>query len=191
MLKSLLVLVALALAAPITALALDWADPAADAARALPAPMLDTPADEASVQAAPIFKWRQVRRAAKYEFQLSADSGFRSIVTGGTVDTYNNAYTLDDSLPDGDYYWRVRAINASDDAGRWSQGRSLTKRWSTRPTLLSPTGETVINYPSDPFLLRWEPVPHAVKYIVTVGADPALATQIIGSANNPVETVGT
>ena len=112
MLKSLLVLVALALAAPITALALDWAEPAADAARALPAPRLDTPDDDANVQAAPIFKWKKVRRAAKYEFQLSADSGFRSIVTGGSVDTFNNAFTLDDSLPDGDYYWRVRAINA-------------------------------------------------------------------------------
>jgi len=191
MLKSFLVLIALALAAPITALALDWSDPAADAARALPAPRLDTPEDDASVQAAPIFKWKKVRGAAKYEFQLSADSGFRSIVTGGTVETFNNAYTLDDSLPDGDYYWRVRAVNAKDDAGRWSQGRTLTKRWSARPTLLSPVDETAINYPSDPFLLRWEPVPHAVKYIVTLAADPALATQIIGSANNPVETVGT
>ena len=191
MLKSLLVLVALALAAPITALALDWAEPAADAARALPAPTLDTPANGANVQSAPIFKWKKVRRAVKYEFQLSADSGFRSIVTGGTVDTFNNAYTLDDSLTDGDYYWRVRAVNAKDDAGRWSQGRSLTKRWSARPTLLTPTDEKVISYPSDPFLLRWEPVPNAVKYIVTVAADPALATQVIGTANNPVETVGT
>jgi hypothetical protein len=191
MLKSLLVLVALALAAPITALALDWPDPAADAARALPAPTLDTPANGANVQSAPIFKWKKVRRAAKYEFQLSADSGFRSIVTGGSVDTFNNAFTLDDSLPDGDYYWRVRAINAKEDAGRWSQGRSLTKRWSARPTLLTPTDEKVINYPSDPFLLRWEPVPHAVKYVVTVAADPALATQVVGTANNPVETVGT
>jgi hypothetical protein len=191
MLKSLLVLVALALAAPITALALDWSEPAADAARALPAPQLTGPDDDANVQAAPIFKWKKVRGAAKYEFQLSADSGFRSIVTGGSVDTYNNAFTLDDSLPDGDYYWRVRAINAKDDAGRWAQGRSLTKRWSARPTLLTPTDEKVINYPSDPFLLRWEPVPHAVKYIVQIAADPALATQVIGTADRPVETVGT
>jgi hypothetical protein len=191
MLKSLLVLVALALAAPITALALDWPDPAADAARALPAPTLTGPDNDANVQAAPIFKWTKVRKAAKYEFQLSADRGFRSIVTGGSVDTFNNAFTLDDSLPDGDYYWRVRAISAKDAAGRWSAGRSLTKRWSARPTLLTPTDEMVINYPSDPFLLRWEPVPHAVKYIVTVAADPALATQVVGTASKPVETVGT
>jgi hypothetical protein len=190
-LKSSLVLIALVLAVPITALAKDWAEPAAHASRALPAPRLAGPDDHANVQSAPIFRWQKVRRAAKYEFQLSADSGFRSIVTGGTVDTYNNAYTLDDSLPDGTYYWRVRAVSAKDDAGRWSPGRSLTKRWSTRPTLLSPTDEKVINYPSDPFLLRWEPVPHAVKYVVTVAADPALATQVLGSVNNPVETVGT
>jgi hypothetical protein len=190
-LKSIPVLIALVLAVPIAALAVDRAEPAAKAARALPGPRLAGPEDDANVQSAPIFKWQKVRRAAKYEFQLSADSGFRSIVTGGTVDTYNNAYTLDDSLPDGSYYWRVRAVNAKDDAGRWSSGRSFKKRWSTRPTLLSPTDEKVLNYPSDPFLLRWEPVPHAVKYVVTVAADPALATQVLGTANNPVETVGT
>jgi hypothetical protein len=190
-LKSILVLIALALAVPITALAVDWSGPGAGAARALPAPRLDTPSDDANVQSAPIFRWQKVRRAAKYEFQLSADSGFRSIVTGRTVETYNNAYTLADSLPDGNYHWRVRAVTAKDDAGRWSNGRSFAKRWSARPTLLSPTGEKVVNYPSDPFLLRWEPVPHAVKYVVTVAADPALATQVIGTANTPIETVGT
>ena len=191
MLRSLIVLAALALTVPLTVLAAGRSEPAANAARALPAPRLATPADDANVQSAPVFKWQKVRRAAKYEFQLSADAGFRSIVTGRTVDTYNNAYTLDKSLADGHYYWRVRALNASDDAGRWSAGRSLTKRWSARPTLLTPTGEKVVNYPSDPFLLRWEPVPNAVKYIVTVAADPALATQVLGTANNPVETVGT
>jgi hypothetical protein len=190
-LKSLLVLVALVLAVPITALAMDWTEPAANAARALPAPRLAGPDDDANVQAAPIFRWQKVRRAAKYEFQLSADSGFRSIVTGGTVDTFNNAYTLEDSLPDGKYYWRVRAVSAKEDAGRWSPGRSFTKRWSARPTLLTPTDDKVMNYPTDPFLLRWEPVPHAVKYVITVAADPGLATQVLGTADHPVETVGT
>jgi hypothetical protein len=190
-LRSLIVLAALALAVPLTVLAASGPEPAADAARVLPAPRLAAPANDANVQSAPVFKWQKVRRAAKYEFQLSADSGFRSVVTGRTVDTYNNAYTLDRSLPDGDYYWRVRAVSAKDDAGRWSARRSLTKRWSARPTLLSPTAEQVVKYPSDPFLLRWEPVPHAVKYVVTVAADPALATQVLGTTTNPVETVGT
>jgi hypothetical protein len=186
-----LVLVALAFAVPITVFAAESRGPAADVARALPGPSLDSPADDANVQSAPTFKWARVRRAAHYEFQLSDDSGFRSVVTGGSVDTYNTAFTLEHSLPDGDYYWRVRAVNAKDDAGQWSRVRSVKKRWSTRPTLLSPIDENVVNYPTDQFLLRWEPVPHAVKYVVTVAADPALATQVVGNANNPVETVGT
>ena len=191
MLRSLIVLAALALAVPLTVLAANGPEPAANAARALPAPGLSAPADNDNVQSAPIFTWKAVRRAAKYEFQLSADSGFRSIVTGRTVDTYNRAYTLERSLPDGDYHWRVRAVNAKGDAGRWSARRSFTKRWSTRPTLLSPTGETVVHYPTDQFLLRWEPVPNAVKYVVTLAADAGLASQVLGSADNPVETVGT
>jgi hypothetical protein len=190
-LKSVIVLIALALAVPITVLAASRSTPEADAARVLPGPRLTGPADDANVQAAPVFTWDRVRGAAKYEFQLSADSAFRSVVTGGSIDTLNKAVTLDRALADGDYYWRVRAINKSDDAGRWSAARSFTKRWSSRPTLLAPTDESVVNYPSQPLLLRWDPVPHAVKYIVTVAADPALASQVLGSASSPVETVGT
>ena len=191
MLKSVIVLIALALAVPISVVAASRSNSEAHAARALAAPSLDSPENGATVQAAPVFTWKPVRRAAKYEFQLSADAGFRSIVTGGTVSTYNKAFTLDRSLPDGSYHWRVRAVNGAGDAGRWSPGRSLTKRWSTRPTLLAPSDGTAVSFPSQPLVLRWEPVPHAVKYVVTVAADSALATQVLGTASNPVETVGT
>jgi len=190
-LKSVIVLIALALAVPITVFAASRSNSEADAARILPAPGLTAPADTANVQSAPVFTWNRVRRAAVYEFQLSADSGFRSIITGRTVETRNTAYTLQHSLPDGDYYWRVRAVNAADDAGRWSPRRSLTKRWSTRPTLLAPADGSAVSFPGQPLVLRWEPVPHAVNYVVTVAADPALASQVLGSASNPIETVGT
>jgi hypothetical protein len=188
-LKSSLVLIALILAVPITAFAMDWAEPAANAARALPAPRLAGPDDDANVQSAPVFTWQKVRRAAKYEFQLSADSRFRSIVNG--AETMNTAFTLDDALPDGDYNWRVRAIGASGGAGLWSRSRSLTKRWSRRPTLVSPADDTNVAYPETPLVLRWDPVPHAVKYVVTLAADPGLASPVIGTPSRPIETSGT
>jgi hypothetical protein len=185
----LVLLVALALAVPLTVLAAGPRAPA-ESARALPAPAPTGPDDDANVQAAPVFTWTAVRRAAKYEFQLSADSGFRSIVTGGSVDTLNNAYTLAKALPDGTYHWRVRAVSAGDRAGRWSSARSFTKRWSDRPALLAPGDGSTVEYPQEPLLLKWEPVPRAVKYVVTIAADPALASQVVGTAANPVEVVG-
>src|SRR5215212_4316488 len=52
----------------------------AGAASKLPAPKAASPADGATVGAVPWFSWMSVRRAAQYEFQLSADAGFRSLV---------------------------------------------------------------------------------------------------------------
>ena len=191
MLRSLIVLVALALALPLSVLAAGRYEPAADAARALPAPAVVTPANDANVDAAPVFSWRPVRRAERYEFQLSADPGFRSNVLGGTPETHNTAFTLEKSIADGDYHWRVRAVRANGDAGRWSNARTFTKRWSQRPDLLSPAAGDEVTYPTEPLLLRWDNVPHAAKYVVTIAADPALASPVIGTADKPVETQGT
>ena len=192
MLRSLLVFALLALALPLAVLAAGRpTTPAAEGSRAPARPSLSGPADGARPEAAPVFSWRPVRGAATYEFQLSADSGFRSIVSGGSSETRNTSYTLERSLPDGEYRWRVRAVNAKGDAGRWSGARSLVKRWSARPTLVAPADDASVQYPSTPLVLRWDPVPHAVKYIVTIAADPALASPVLGSVAQPVETSGT
>jgi hypothetical protein len=161
------------------------------AARALRSPRLLAPADGATVNAAPAFTWRRVRRAAEYEFQLSDDARFRSLLARGSIETLNTAATLEKSLPEGDYHWRVRGISASGSAGRWSRARSLSKRWSSRPTLVTPASGANVEYPGTPLVLRWDPVPHAAKYVLTVAADPSLASPVIGTATRPVETSGT
>lgn len=190
MLRSLIVLAALALAVPLTVLAAA-PDRPTQASRALPGPVLAAPANGDSVESAPVFSWRPVRRAAKYEFQLSADERFRSLIEGGSAETLNTAHTLSKSLPDGNYEWRVRAINAAGDAGRWSRSRAFSKRWSKRPTLVAPADGATVEYPNTALVLRWDPVPHAVKYVVTIAADSALASPVIGTATQPVETSGT
>jgi len=161
------------------------------AARALPAPKLQTPADSADVDAAPAFTWRSARRAESYEFQLAADPRFRSIVDKGSFDTRNTAATIPGSLPDGAYYWRVRGVSAGGDAGRWSRSRSLTKRWSERPNLVAPSEGAEISYPGTPLVLSWDAVPHAARYRLTIANDSSLASPVIGSAAKPVETSGT
>ncbi|MBW3606964.1 MAG: hypothetical protein KY463_01190 [Actinobacteria bacterium] len=167
---------------------------AGSAQAALKAPGLEAPAAGSSVEGLPTFKWRSVKGAAHYEFQLSADARFGSIVLGkgagrGSQRTRNTAATLTKSVPDGKYHWRVRAISKRDRAGRWSSTRTVTKAWKTAPSLLSPAADAPIAWPSAPLVLRWSPVHHATKYLVTIATDPSLAQSVIGAANKPVETL--
>jgi hypothetical protein len=163
--------------------------PVRGAASALARPALVGPADNAAVDAVPAFSWRRVRRAVRYEFQFSADARFRS--TLASFDTLNTSASVDKTVFDGDYYWRVRAIDVHKTAGRWSRVRTIRKRWSGQPQLLSPTAGAEITYPTAPLVLRWTPTPHAVKYEVTISADPGLAGTVVTDAGKPFEVSAT
>jgi hypothetical protein len=156
----------------------------------LRAPGLQSPRNNTTVDAVPPFTWSAVRGAARYEFQLSADGAFRSSVFGrtGSQATNNTAYTLTTTLADGNYFWRVRALNANGDAGRWSATRTLHKSWDQSPVLQAPQANATINSP-DPVVLSWSSVPHAFKYAVQVATDPALGSPAPGFGK-PVETSG-
>jgi hypothetical protein len=163
---------------------------------ALRAPAPQAPAPSASVESMPTFTWGAVKGAAQYELQVSADAKFGSIVLGkgpgrGSQRTRNTAATLTKTIPDGTYHWRVRAISKRDRAGAWSRTRTVTKAWKTAPALLSPVDETSVNWPALPLVLRWSPVHHATRYLVTIATDPSLAQSVVGTLNRPVETQGT
>ena len=165
-------------------------DEEADTAR-VGRPAAASPRNGAPVVAVPPFSWRAVKGASRYEFQLSADNAFRSVVEDGTFETRNTFATIEKTLADGNYYWRTRAIDSRDRAGRWSSPRSVLKRWTTRPALLGPGNGSQIFYPGTPLVLRWEPVPYAYKYVVSIGTDPSLATPLVSRGGRPVETQGT
>jgi hypothetical protein len=159
-------------------------------ASALPAPALITPGGDGVVNAVPAFSWRPVRKAAKYEFQFASDSGFGS--TMASYETFNTSATVDDTVFDGNYYWRVRAISAADKAGRWTEPQLLRKRWTTPPELQTPAQDSTITYPTDRLVLRWSEVPHAFKYEVILSSDPSLAGNLLAEPGRPsVEALGT
>lgn len=167
----------------------------APVASGLHSPVLQRPASGLSTQALPAFEWSPVAHAASYQFELSADPRFASIVQSsfthrGSLATYNTAATIERAIPDGVYYWRARALTAKGAAGRWSSSRRLVKAWTSAPQLLGPDAITV-NWPEQPLVFKWSTVPYAVKYILTVATDPSLAHQVIGSAAKPLETQGT
>jgi hypothetical protein len=170
--------------------------PSASKAKRQPAPVLrapglQSPRNDTTVDAVPAFTWGAVRRAYRYEFQLSADGAFRSSVFGrsGSQATANTAYALNTTLADGNYFWRVRAVTAKGDAGRWSATRTLHKSWNRSPVLQAPQQNATINSP-DPAVLSWSTVPHAFKYSVQVATDPSLGSPAPGFSK-PVETSGT
>jgi hypothetical protein len=164
-------------------------------------PALQSPGNGARVQALPTFGWNAVAKATAYQFQLSADKRFRSQVKGagggasGTIETPNTAATIDKAVPDGTYYWRVRAVAGKatagkQSAGRWSPTRKLTKLWTSAPQLGEPIG-TALSWPSQPLVFSWTSVPYAVKYQLTVATDPSLANQVIGTKTRPITTEST
>jgi hypothetical protein len=187
---SLLFIAALLLAA-VAVLAGSHAASAAAAVR-LPAPRPVSPADDARVETMPSFAWKPLRRAARYEFQLSADRGFKSIVqVSGGAQTANSYASIDKALASGRYYWRVRGINAKKRVGRWSSARSMVKSWTAIPRLTAPRDGATITYPSTPLVLQWDAVPNAYKYRVVIATDPGLAHSALGDRTPSVETSGT
>jgi hypothetical protein len=162
----------------------------AAAAAAPGRPALVSPEADANVQSVPAFTWNRVKRADRYEFQLAADTRFGSIVSKGSFQTRNTAASIEKSLPDGEYHWRVRAINAKGVAGRWAE-RSITKRWSAKPALLAPANGAQVSFPGTPLVLRWSRVPRAYKYRVYIATDPGLGSLAVTDRGDPISTSGT
>ena len=129
----------------------------------------------------PPFRWAAARGADHYEFELAADRSFSSPVLsyGGHFTTRNTVATVDKAVPDGKYWWRVRAVSKGGSVSGWSIG-TVTKRWSAAPALAAPTNGGQITYPRDPLILSWKPVPGAANYSVALASDPRLAALVGG-----------
>jgi hypothetical protein len=166
------------------------AAPTPAATLASPTPL--APAAGASAQALPAFAWSAVAGAARYEFQIAADAGFNAPVLGRGEDqffTRNTRATLKKTIPNGNYYWRVRAVAANGSVSPWSAPRQLRKGWTLAPALQAPAHGAVVSHPTHPLVLRWSSVPYAAKYLVTIASDPLLGSAVGGQQN--IETGGT
>jgi hypothetical protein len=179
----------------ITALAVLLLAAPAEAAR-LATPDQVAPAEGASVGELPPFLWNPVRKADRYEFQIAADSGFNSPVLGRNDDhffTRNTRATLKKTVPNGRYFWRVRAVTESGGVSRWSEGRALRKAWTAAAALQAPSNGAGLTYPASPLRLSWSAVPGAAHYLVSIATDPLLGSLIGESAGTAkaVETAAT
>jgi protein-S-isoprenylcysteine O-methyltransferase Ste14 len=156
-----------------------------DAGAALRAPTPVSPAAGAQVSLVPAFAWNPVAGADRYEFQIAADAGFNAPVLGAGDDrffTRNGRATLKKTVPNGTYWWRVRAANAKGVVSKWSQIRSFRKAWTATAALQSPADGAVVAYPLVPLKLSWSQVPGAAKYEVALATDPLLGSLVGGKA---------
>jgi hypothetical protein len=148
------------------------------------APDLTGPDDGVTVAFLPVFSWNPVSGADKYNFVLAADALFNSPVYS-IMGTKNTRATPDKTFPNGTYYWRVQAIDSGGNTSPWSAPRSIEKLWDDTPALISPDADATINFPDEPLVLRWDPVPGAAKYSVKIASDDGLAN-LVTSGGNPV-----
>jgi protein-S-isoprenylcysteine O-methyltransferase Ste14 len=156
---------------------------------ALAKPTLTSPAPGAQISLVPAFAWNPVRGADRYEFQIAADAGFNAPVLGRGSDrffTRNTRATVAKTVPNGVYWWRVRAAAKTGAVSPWSSPRSLRKAWTATAALQAPANGANISYPLVPLKLAWSPVPGAAKYIVSIATDP-----LLGSLVSSVETQAT
>src|SRR5213078_3406560 len=114
---------------------------AGPARAAVDRPTPTSPAANAVVQFVPAFAWTPVKGADQYEFQIAADAGMNSPVLGSGKDdffTRNTRTTLLQTVPNGTYYWRVRATGPDGSVSSWTSPRKFTKNWTLQPALQTP-----------------------------------------------------
>lgn len=128
----------------------------------LPAPILRSPRSTATLNdTTPNLVWQRVAKATQYEIQIANDENF---TVNLLTDTTNSTTYTPSTLSDGIYYWRVRAIDVSGGAGKWSQVRLFTidTIGPAAPTLTSPIDG--YNSSSRSVTFRWQSSSGAVSY---------------------------
>ena len=133
----------------------------------------------------PQFSWNPVPGAARYEVEVNPSQdyapGSKVCCAGTTIGTSLSPTVV---LRDNRYYWRVRAIDVSGNAGQWNEGPLFEKRFDKIPPV---TGTSIKNvhmrdnvndpgidqsfdagYQTNVPAIVWDPVPGASSYQVEV-----------------------
>jgi hypothetical protein len=126
----------------------------------------------------PTLVWAAVAGAEKYNVQISSSTGFADPLVDSA--TYATTYTPVVTLADGQYYWRVRAVQGNS-WGPYSEVFSFTKDWSDGgaivPTLLSPpSGAGRLAFVAGDF--SWTSVPGAATYLLEISTNPTFSAII-------------
>jgi hypothetical protein len=95
------------------------------AAAVLPAPEIKAPANGSRQglfgKTRLDFEWTAVNSGSTYDLQFSANSNFSTLMIDKTKLTSTNyKSSASESLPEGKYYFRIRAVDVSGNPGKWT-----------------------------------------------------------------------
>jgi uncharacterized protein (DUF1810 family) len=127
----------------------------------------------------PTFRWNAIATGNTYQIQIDDLATFASPnVNETTLQTTPTSYTTS-VLPNGRYYWRVRAINAYGATGAWSLGRLVTidAEVPTVPVMLAPVDGA--NSTNRMLTLSWQAVTGGTAYEIQLDSNPAFTQPII------------
>ncbi|HEU0305111.1 MAG TPA: hypothetical protein VFR32_11085 [Gaiellaceae bacterium] len=125
----------------------------------------------------PLFTWRAVPGAVRYEVEISPSQDF---APGSKVccalPMIGTSFAPTEVLKNNRYYWRVRAIDSDGNVGTWSIGPTFTKTFDTVPPVAGASirGFHVRDNWGNPTIatgapiLVWDKVPGAAAYEVEV-----------------------
>ncbi|MFA5795456.1 MAG: DUF2341 domain-containing protein, partial [Candidatus Brocadiia bacterium] len=140
------------------------------------APVLSAPANNASsIPTSPSLSWDTVNGATSYRVQLSANSGFTSIledVSGVTATNHTLVTTLAYNTT---YYWRVNADNVQGTSG-WSAVYSLFT--VIAPTTLALPAEASTMQPLS-LNLEWNSSAYATSYRLQVSTNLSFFSTVL------------
>ncbi len=138
-----------------------------------PIPLLQTPADLATLTKDPNFSWTRMVGAAEYRLVVSKEADFSPLYDYVVTDyasfspfTYGTS-GQQDAYPNGTYYWRVEARNSSHVVIGTSAARSFTKQM-TLPLIAPADVATLTTDPN----FQWTRVIGARDYRLLVSKDP-------------------
>lgn len=148
--------------------------PAAFAAAPTVAPVTVAPGTDEVVTTTPVFSWQPVAGAAMYRFQASQSSAFPASSPAPLYDvtTYGTHATPPSPLPLGQAYWHVAALDATGSPGPFSPVVPFVVGSVAAPAQTAPADASTLTYPSQPPVLRWQPVPGVKSYNVDIDDNP-------------------
>ncbi len=178
----------------VTKFAVDASPPPATPPPPVPAaPALASPGDGAVVAQPVTFDWSDVAAAASYTIQVDEISAFGApliLSAGATISQFTTS-----ALPEGNWFWRVRGINAAGTPGAWSVVRALqiqsaqpTPPPPGAPSLVSPANNAIV---TQPFTFDWSDVAAAAWYTIEVDDAASFAAPLVWAATSTPSQLAT
>src|SRR5262249_5687582 len=146
------------------------------AASGPPAPNLISPANGAVVQTPVALSWSSVTDPSgivAYNWQVSTSSNFSVVTTQNS--TNGQTQDLASGLANGNYFWRVQAVNGAFVQGAWSSARGFTVSGTgpgapATPTMQPPKGYSTF-HPLEVMTFNWTAVAGAATYLMQYSTD--------------------